>query len=203
MMKTSILPVELAGLLWTWWRGDVLPSLPELEALRVCDVEDLDLLSRLCGLDESEIEERLRTAHQPYVACIGDVLVAYGWSASGPTRFGSPSVSFVVSPGNRYLMDFATLPAWRGRGIYPRLLQAIMDQKCSDAERFWTMHHRDNAASARGIQKAGFANVAEIHFLEKGGLGILPLEGSNRALAGAYLLGLPVIKRAENKGNDR
>ena len=193
MMKPNILPVELAGLLWTWWRGDALPSLSALQDLRVCSVEDLDLMSRLCGLEMSQIEVRLRTAHQPYVTWIGAVPVAYGWSASGPTHFGSPPVSFVVSPGNRYLMDFATLPAWRGRGIYPRLLRAILDRERIDAECFWILHHRDNAASARGIEKAGFANVAEIHFLEGGGLGILPLQDTNRALAGAQLLGLPVV----------
>ena len=187
------LPAGLAGLLWTWWYGDVLPSLPELQGLRVSTVEDLDLLSCLCRLEIPEIEERLRTAHQPYVAWIGTVPVAYGWSASGLTHFGSPPVSFIVPLGNRYLMDFATLPAWHGRGIYPRLLQAILDQECSDAERFWILHHRDNVASARGIQKAGFAHVAEIHFLETGGLGIVPLENSDRALAGAHLLGLPVV----------
>jgi len=195
MTKPNILPAELAGLLWTWWRGDVLPSLPVLQDLRVCVVEDSDFLSRLCRLDVPQIKERLRGAHQPYVAWIGAVPVAYGWSASGLARFGSPPVSFVVLPGHRYLMDFATLPAWRGRGIYPRLLQAILDRECSDAERFWILHHRDNAASARGIEKAGFANVAEIHFLEEGGMGILPLGDSERALAGAQLLGLSVVRK--------
>ena len=193
MVKPNSLPTELAGLLWTWWWGDALPSLPKLQDLSVSVVDDLDLLSRLCGLDVPEIEVRLRTAHQPYAAWIGDVPVAYGWSASGPTNFGSPPVSFVVSPGNRYLKGFATLPAWRGQGIYPRLLQAIMAHECGDAERFWTLHRRDNAASARGIEKAGFVNVAEIHFLAEGRLGIVPPKNRDRALAGAQLLGLPVV----------
>jgi GNAT superfamily N-acetyltransferase len=103
-------------------------------------------------------------------------------------------VAFEVPPGNRYLMDFYTLPAWRGRGIYPRLLQAILARESAEAKRFWILHHRGNVASARGIEKAGFGRVAEIHFVAGGGLGLVALGPGERSGSGARLLGLPIAQ---------
>jgi hypothetical protein len=73
------------------------------------------------------------------------------------------------------------------------LLQAIIAAETADAERFWVLHHRDNVASARGIEKAGFAIVAEITFLAQGGLGLVDASRNGRTTAGADLLGLPVV----------
>lgn len=143
----------------------------------------------------AEIAARVETVHRPYVAWIGATPVAYGWSAAGRTRFGLPPVSFSVPPGDRYLMDFATLPAWRGRGIYPGLLQAILEAEATDAARFWVLHHRGNVASARGIEKAGFKLAAEIWFLDEGGLGLVDAGSEERAREGGGLLGLPVVEK--------
>jgi GNAT superfamily N-acetyltransferase len=158
--------------------------------LRVTAPAQYEVLSNLSGLDADQIQARISSAHRPYLAWIDSEPVAYGWSAAGQTRFGSPPVAFDVPPGNRYLMDFATLPAWRGRGIYPYLLQSVLAREAAD--RFWILHHRDNVASARGIGKAGFRMAAQIHFLDRGGLGLIAAESPGRALAGAKLLGLPI-----------
>ncbi len=61
-----------------------------------------------------------------------------------------------LTPSDRALWDFVTFEAWRGRGIYPLLLQAILRTEQSEAERFWIGHRADNDASKRGILKAGF-----------------------------------------------
>jgi GNAT superfamily N-acetyltransferase len=199
--SSGLEPTEQAGLLWGWWRGDPLVRLPPLDGLRIAAPAEVDVLQRLSGLDAEMLKERLRSAFQPYLAWLGSTPVAYGWSAAGRTRFGSPPIAFDVPPDNRYLFDFATLPAWRGRGIYPRLLQAILARESGTAERFWILHHRENRASARGIEKAGFGRVAEIWFLDRGGLGLVgcapagpPTAGAERTMAGADLLGLPSIQ---------
>jgi GNAT superfamily N-acetyltransferase len=186
--------VEQAGMLCSWWRGDPLVPLTPLTGLRVTAPEELDVLQRLSGLSEAMLDERLRSAHRPYLAWLDATPVAYGWSAAGRTRFGSPPVTFDVPPGNRYLVDFATLPEWRGRGIYPRLLQAILTLESAGVERFWVLHHRENRASARGIAKAGFSRVAEIWFLDQGGLGLVGSGTDERVVAGARLLDLPIAR---------
>ena len=185
--------VEQAGRLWSWWRGDPLVPLAPLQGLRVTAPDEVDVVQRLSGLSEAMLDERLRSAHRPYLAWLDATPVAYGWSAAGRTGFGSPPVTFDVPSGNRYLMDFATLHEWRGRGIYPRLLQAILTLESAGVERFWVLHHRENRASARGIEKAGLGRVAEIWFLAEGGLGLVGSGPDERVGAGARLLGLPIV----------
>lgn len=62
------------------------------------------------------------------------------------------------------LISFHTLEAYRGRGLYPALLRAM----CAFSAQgeiprdllIWC--HRSNHASVRGIQKAGFADIATV-----------------------------------------
>ena len=148
----------------------------------------------LCELEAAEITARLYTRHRPYIAWIEQMPVAYGWSASGQATFGAPPVSFDVPPGNHYLMDFATLPEWRGRSIYPHLLQSIIVAE-TDAGRFWILHRHNNHALTRGIEKAGFTCVARIYFLESGGLGLVPINSAaDRCIIASGVFGLPVVE---------
>jgi glycosyltransferase involved in cell wall biosynthesis len=72
---------------------------------------------------------------------------------------GELGLEFAIPAGNRYLWDFATLPAWRGIRIYPRLLHVIVNRESIEAERFWIGHVDGNSASGRGIVKAGYAEA--------------------------------------------
>lgn len=57
-----------------------------------------------------------------------------------------------------------TLPALRGRGIYPKVILSIMEYLNSkDMHRVFMCVHRDNQPSIRGIEKAGFTSVGEIN----------------------------------------
>ena len=134
----------------------------------------------------------MRAGHRPYIAHLGPDPVAYGWSATCEAEFGGLQ-EFKGPPANRYLWDFATLPAWRGLGIYPRLLQTIVAREAGDAERFWILNQLGNSASASGITKAAFHVVGEVVFLIGGGLGLVPIGRIDRARAGAELLGLRLI----------
>lgn len=80
----------------------------------------------LAALDPAEIRARLAGGHRPYVASLDGAPAAYGWVAGTGATIGELGVTFVLPAGDRYLWDFATLPAWRGRGIYPQLLRAII-----------------------------------------------------------------------------
>ena len=143
------------------------------------------------GLDD--VTARRRADHQPYVAHLDGNPVAYGWSAGKEAAFGPQRTAFTVPDRNRYLWGFVPLLPWRGRGIYPRLLQAIITHERAKAERIWILHRWDNTASARGIQKAGFSVVAQICFLPDGGFGLIRAGTADRADAGATVLGLPLI----------
>lgn len=142
---------------YTWWRGDVLPPLAPLPELHCEPVADVALLARLHDLTPEKIETRLADANTAYVAFFEDEPTGYGWS--GANAVGVGDTFWPITPPDRGLWDFATLPAWRGRGIYPHLLQAILRREAGEVEKFWIGHRLDNIASQRGIEKAGFQLV--------------------------------------------
>ena len=133
------------------------------------------------------------TGNRPYVAGVGPSPVGLGWCATKETRFGEPAVRFRVPERNAYLWDFVTFPEWRGRGVYARLLRAIVEGEAG-VERFWILHQAANQGSARGIAKAGFGVAGEVRFLPGGGLGVAPAGPVDRAWAGAQVLGLPLVR---------
>ena len=92
---------------------------------------------------------------------LATVPVGWGWVAAREAEIPELGITFALLPGDRYLWDFTTLPAWRGHDVYPALLQAIL--VAEEATRFWIGHDRDNAASARGMAKAGFREVGTAH----------------------------------------
>jgi hypothetical protein len=77
----------------------------------------------------------------------GGESVAYGWVADAGAAIGELDVAFRLEANDRYLWDFVTLPAWRGRGVYPHLLQAIL--RAEEGGRFWIINAPENVASAR------------------------------------------------------
>lgn len=142
---------------YTWWRGDDHPLLLPLPEFRCARVADVPLLADLHNVNLAKIEARLNDANTAYVAYIEDEPVGYGWS--GAKSVGVADIFWPITPPDRGLWDFFTLEGARGRGIYPRLLQAILRSEQSEAEKFWIGHRADNDASQRGIEKAGFQLV--------------------------------------------
>ena len=183
---------KVVGLLWAWWLGDLFGPVTSLEGLRISSTENTRELTQVFGYGIDELEKRFSSDHRAYAVSIDEKWVACGWSASGHTSFGVPEVCFTVPDGNSYLLDFITLPAWRGKGIYPWSLQAIISQELANTNRFWVIHEASNHASFRGIEKAGFSLVSEVCAVA-GGLSLLAV--SARTEAGADVLGLPIISR--------
>jgi GNAT superfamily N-acetyltransferase len=145
----------LTGYRYTWWRGDTLPDLTPLANWHVEHVHDAPLLASLQRLYVPAIEARVQAGNRPYVAFLQGTPVAYGWVATQTERIAE-GLEWPLGAHDRSLWDFTTLPAWRGQGIYPRLLQAILRAEVAEAERFWIGHTLENMASRRGILKAGF-----------------------------------------------
>jgi GNAT superfamily N-acetyltransferase len=182
---------DQAGFLWTWWKGDLLPILPPLPGLVIEEAADVEVsCADVCRL--------LQQGHSAYIARMETLPVAVGWSAIGEASFGEGRVTFYVPAQNRYLYYFVTLPAFRGQGIYPHLLQHILRSESKANERFWIIHQLANTASQRGIQKAGFGIASQVHFLSTKGLGLVSPPGEmERARAGAALFGLSLIANSK------
>lgn len=188
--------LEPSGMAWSWWQGDALPELAPISGLTAGIATADKALADLNQISVAEVLRRVRAGHRPYVATLGGETVAYGWVATREASFGGGRVRFAVPPPHRYLWDFATRPAWRGRGIYPLLLQAILTAERVEAERFWILHEWFNRASRQGIARAGFQATATLYFLGRGlddGLGVAPYNVSPRAAECAAFLGLPLL----------
>jgi GNAT superfamily N-acetyltransferase len=174
----------------TWWRHDPFAKLPHLLGFNVEIATDYQLIADLARLDLAEVLVRVQAGHRPYIARLGSTPVAYGWSAARRASIGELGLEFAVLAGNRYLWDFATLPAWRGRGIYPRLLHAIVCREATEAARFWIGHVDGNYASMRGIIKAGFGAAGSTDRGDGRTMVFAATGSAARAQACAKLLGL-------------
>ena len=181
----------------TWWRSDHLHKLSHLVGFYAGPTDDAAMLSQLAGLEITEVQRRLHEGHRPYVAWLDDQPVAYGWVATQTAHVGELDITITLSQADRYLWDFATLPRWRGRGIYPRLLQAILMQERATVERFWIIAAPENRASSAGISKAGFTSIAHLSFQRHGQPGLAPMNSpmnnSDRLAAASALLHVPVL----------
>lgn len=174
------MPYSILALTYTWWCGDNLPALPPLPQLRCESVVDVPFLAELHQDEPAKIETRLADANTAYVAFIGDEPAGYGWS--GAWSVGVADVFWPIPPHSRGLWAFYTLEGWRGHGIYPRLLQAILRREQGEAEKFWIGHRADNHASRRGIEKAGFQLVNYVVMTPEGQLRLVPRGNLQRSL---------------------
>ena len=71
-------------------------------------------------------KRRWRRGRVPYVAMVGTEVASYGWVTSEPEPMDDLGVSFTAPPGEVWLYDFATVPEFRGRRLYPGLLRFIL-----------------------------------------------------------------------------
>jgi GNAT superfamily N-acetyltransferase len=176
----------------TWWASDPLLDLTPLANFQVRLAKDDAELATINRITLAEVAQRRRAGHLPYMGYVDGIAVTYGWVATREAAIGELNLVFPIPTMSRYLWDFATLPDWQGRGLYPRLLQAIVQTE--QAEQFWIIHAPENLPSGAGIQKAGFQVVGQLSFQHDKRLGLIPLVQSERARIGAALLGVPLIE---------
>ncbi|MEO7455230.1 MAG: GNAT family N-acetyltransferase [Gemmatimonadaceae bacterium] len=167
------------------------PARPDdLAGMVVHHVTEPALMASIQGRTIQEMSRRLDAGHHAYVAYVHDVPAAWGWVATRSAEIGELGASFAIASAERYLWNFVTAPAFRGRGIYPRLLAHIIDAESRDAEWFWIAWAPENHASGKGIRRAGFTPVAELSFDANGLPALHDMQPGGAALA-AGMLGLP------------
>ncbi|MGE3572452.1 MAG: GNAT family N-acetyltransferase [Dehalococcoidia bacterium] len=177
----------------TWWYEDGWGQAPLPSAMTVESANGGFALAEATGLPIRVVDQRISEGHRPYLALLNGEPAAYGWVATRSATIGELALSFRIPAGNRYLWDFATLPAFRGRGLYPSLLAEIARRECPPATRLWIIHAPENLPSGIGITRAGFASVAELSFDSGGRPALKSLGNNHRAAAAAELIGLPLL----------
>lgn len=178
-----------------FWIEDTLPSIASLPGFTAGPTFDWHELAEINRLSHTEIVQRRNHGHRPYVARMYGQPVAHGWLATSKISIGELNINVELQPDDRYLWDFATLPDWQGRGLYPRLLQFILEQEIQNAKRFWIIHAPENLPSGAGMSKAGFEFVGQLSFTRDGKVGLAPYpDTTERARIGADLLQVPLIE---------
>lgn len=180
--------------LMTWWRTDALPALPALAGFAARRSDDAELLAAVNRIPAAEARARLRDGHHAYLATLDGQAVGYGWAATRAASIGEVGLAFALPRDERYLWDFATLPAFRGRGIYPRLLQAML--RAEATTRAWILHAPENGPSGAGIARAGFRPVGRLAFRADGSVALGAIRDDTRAWWGAATLGVALTDEA-------
>lgn len=174
-------------------RDDLVVVPPSVADLQVAREERADFMASLQGRAETEMLARFGNGHRAYVAARAGQPAAWGWVATRRAEIGELGSSFRIPDRERYLWNFVTLPAHRGLGIYPHLLDAIVRAESAEAERFWVAYAPENHASGTGIRKAGFAAVAELSFRVDGRPAVRSRVVGGGAAA-SEVLGLPEVE---------
>ncbi len=181
----------------TFWKEDQLPILKEAEAVKARKTFEIPLLVCITGQTETEIERRFQTQNDAWILEYQQVPVAFGWVARSAAPIGELGQHVTVPEGQVYLWNFRTLPAWRGKGFYPLLLQAIMRQEIAGGtEKLWILTAPENIPSFKGVQKAGFSLVGELAYNEQNSVVLVPEEESDRVDAAAHFLNMPQVHTA-------
>jgi RimJ/RimL family protein N-acetyltransferase len=141
----------------------VLSSVKIPAGLTMEESTDITLLSVLGYISREEVIKRLANDNLAFVAFIDNRPAAFGWMARGKAKIGELNHEFILPIGNRYLWNFRTVEAFRGKGIYPVLIQYILQLETAKANRFWIIHAPENTASLKGIKKAGFQYVGRLY----------------------------------------
>jgi GNAT superfamily N-acetyltransferase len=174
------------------YRDAAAPVLSQTPELTIGCEDDTAAMAALQGKSESEMIRRFSDGHRAYLARWNGVPAAWGWVATATASIGELDARITLPAGERYLWNFVTLESHRGRGIYPRLLDAIVRAESGEASTFWIAFAPENHASGAGMRKAGFREVAEMSFDASGAPALRDIVDGG-ALAAAHLLDLPII----------
>lgn len=163
------------------------PALAPVSGLDVRIESRAHVMAQLQNRSEAEMSRRLADGHRAYVAYRAGDAAAWGWVATRSAHIGELQSTFTIPKAERYLWNFVTLAAHRGMGIYPRLLDAIVEMEQSEVDRFWVAYAPENHASGAGIRKAGFTDIAALSFDEHGRPALADIIGGGATVAAEFL----------------
>jgi hypothetical protein len=121
------------------------------------------LASSTGSLTLVEITKRLDNGRQCYAAWVDGQIAAYGWVSFKEEDIGELNLRINLLPGEAYIWDCATLPAFREKLLYSALLIYILGElRAQNICRAWIGADYDNLASQKGMVRAGFHHVADL-----------------------------------------
>lgn len=121
------------------------------------------LASSTGSLTLNEITGRLKSGRRCYAAWVNDQAAAYGWVSFEHEDIGELNLRIKLLPGEAYIWDCATLPAFREKLLYSALLVYILGElRAQNLCRAWIGADNENVVSQKGMIRAGFHHVADL-----------------------------------------
>jgi GNAT superfamily N-acetyltransferase len=136
---------------------------PEVNFHRI-GAEEAGALAEAMGFESAtSVRERFSDGRRCYVSRIEGAIAGYGWVSFEEEWISELGMSLRLEPGDAYIWDCATLPTYRGQGLYPALLTYILSSLWAKGlHRVWIGADTDSVASQKGIARAGFHPIADI-----------------------------------------
>ena len=137
-----------------------LPALAEQPALEVRRATEADF-ARFRDADRplsrhAEFRDRFGL-DACYLGFMGGDLAHVAWIYYPNEQHLHPTRFRRLAPTEVCIANCVTMPGFRGRGVYPALLQALLARVRDEGYRDCYMYvEKENAASQRGVMKAGF-----------------------------------------------
>jgi predicted acetyltransferase len=153
----------------TIWMLNLDETVPEVRPLIVANFRRANpdlrsaLVSTMNGTSSAEILKRFDSGRRCYTAWVGDQLASYGWVSFDKEYVGELNLRISLLPGEAYIWDCVTIPAFRRNHLYSALLSYIIkDLREEGLCRTWIGADMENIPSQQGIARAGFHYVADL-----------------------------------------
>ncbi len=145
----------------------VAPLAPEGISFAALSPDRAGDLARAMGTEVAEIHRREARGARASLALLDEGgVVGYGWVSYDAVRIYELGVYVPLLKGHAYIWDCATLPQYRGRGIFAGLLRFMMERLRLEGRRqVWGGVAPGNLPSQRAFARAGFRLVAETRII--------------------------------------
>ena len=165
MMVSAENDSRRAGTIWSLNLDEAFPILQPFvpAAFGRVGPERLPVLASTMDISASAWLQRFETGRRCYSAWVAGKLAAYGWVSFEDEYIGELNLRVRLLPGEVYIWDCVTLPAFRQKRLYSALLTYILgDLRTEGFCRAWIGADMENIPSQRGMARAGFHHVADL-----------------------------------------
>lgn len=131
-------------------------------------------LATAMELPESEVLARLARGCRVIAAWHGSEVASYCWISVHREHVGELARDLSLPAGESYVWDCATVPRYRGQGLYRSLLRQIAETLAGEGQRrLWIGASSTNEASNRTFATVGFRPAASVVSVRVAGRGLI------------------------------
>lgn len=131
-------------------------------------------LAAAMELAESAVVARLARGCRAFAVWQGEQVASYCWISVRREHVGELARDLALAAGDSYVWDCATVPRYRGQGLYRSLLRAIAETLTEEGQRrVWIGASSANEASNRTFATVGFRPAVAVVSVRLAGRGFI------------------------------